>query len=230
MSISRIAALLGAERKTVRRWLRLGRAPSWAKPRRGGVLDAYTAHLDRRRAEGCRNAAQLWRELVGMGFSGRPTTVRVWATRRRKGEPDAAAGGTGARAAAKQPPPASQVARLLMADTGAPAEEERGFIARLLAEAPGLADAVLVAKRLNLLLRRESEEKLDQLLDDAAGTQLAEFAAGLRRDLVAVQAALDTPWTTGPAEGQINRIKTIKRSMYGRAGFQLLRARVLNAA
>ena len=68
------------------------------------------------------------------------------------------------------------------------------------------------------------------MLEDAAATQLAEFAANLRRDLAAVQAALDTPWTTSPAEGQINRIKTIKRSMYGRAGFQLLRARVLQAA
>jgi len=56
------------------------------------------------------------------------------------------------------------------------------------------------------------------------------FAASMRRDLPAVQAALDLPWTTSPAEGQINRIKTIKRSMYGRAGFQLLRARVLHAA
>jgi transposase len=80
------------------------------------------------------------------------------------------------------------------------------------------------------LLRRESEEGLDQVLVDAAGTPLAEFAANMRRDLAAVQAALDTPWTTSPAEGQINRIKTIKRSMYGRAGFQLLRARVLKAA
>ncbi len=230
VSISRIAAMLGADRKTVRRWLRLGHAPLWAKPRRGGVLDAYAAHLDQRWAEGCRNAARLWRELVATGFPGRSATVRAWATRRRKGEPDAAVGGIGARSAAKQPPPASQVARLLMADTDALAEEEQGFVARLLAEAPGLADAVAAAKRLNLLLRRKSEESLDQLLDDATGTQLSEFAAGLKRDLAAVQASLDTPWTTSPAEGQINRIKTIKRSMYGRAGFPLLRARVLNAA
>jgi transposase len=52
----------------------------------------------------------------------------------------------------------------------------------------------------------------------------------LRRDLGAVQAALDLPWTTSPAEGQVNRIKTIKRTMYGRTGFPLLRARVLAAA
>lgn len=68
------------------------------------------------------------------------------------------------------------------------------------------------------------------MLGAAAGTSLAEFAASLRRDVAAVQAALDLPWTTSPAEGQINRLKMIKRTMYGRAGFQLLRARVLHAA
>ncbi len=78
--------------------------------------------------------------------------------------------------------------------------------------------------------RRHSEAKLGKVLEDAANTPLAEFAAGLKRDLAAVQAKLDTPWTTSPAEGQINRIKTIKRSIYGRAGFDLLRARVLQAA
>ena len=87
-----------------------------------------------------------------------------------------------------------------------------------------------MAKRLNRLLRRTSEEGLGRPLDDAAGTPLAAFASGLRRDMDAIQAALDLPWTTSPAEGRINRIKTIERSMYGRAGFQLLRARVLNAA
>ena len=114
-----------------------------------------------------------------------------------------------------------------MADTDALPEAEQAFVARLLAEAPAPANAVAVAERLNRLLRRKSEEGLGRPLDDAAGTPLAEFASGPRRDMDAIQAALDLPWTTSPAEGQINRIKTIKRSMYGRAGFQLLRARVL---
>ncbi len=194
------------------------------------MLDAYAAHLDRRWAEGCRNAAQLWRELAGLGFTGRPTTVRAWAGRRRKGGPEDGADGAGAERVARQPPSASRIARLLMADAKALPEAERGFIARLLAEAPWLADAIAIAKRLNLLLRRRSKESLGKVLEDAAATQLAEFAANLQRDIIAVQAALDTPWTTSPAEGQINRIKTIKRSMYGRAGSQLLRARVLHAA
>ena len=85
-------------------------------------------------------------------------------------------------------------------------------------------------KRLNLLLRKKSDETLAKVLDDAAGTVLQDFAASLRRDLAAVQAAVDLPWTTSPAEGQINRLKMLKRTMYGRAGFDLLRARVLHTA
>ena len=81
-----------------------------------------------------------------------------------------------------------------------------------------------------VLFRRKSQESLDAVLADAAGTPFAEFAANIRRDLAAVQATLDLPWTTSPAEGQINRLKMLKRTMYGRAGFPLLRARVLHAA
>jgi len=68
------------------------------------------------------------------------------------------------------------------------------------------------------------------VLDTAVDTPLEEFADSLRRDLAAVQAALDLPWTTSPGEGQINRLKMLKRTMYGRPGFPLLRARVLHAA
>ncbi len=83
---------------------------------------------------------------------------------------------------------------------------------------------------MNGLLRRKTSESLTQILDAAAGTSLRDFAASLRRDLTAIQAALDLPWTTSPVEGQINRLKMLKRTMYGRAGFQLLRSRVLHAA
>jgi transposase len=107
---------------------------------------------------------------------------------------------------------------------------EQAFISAFLAQAPKLANGIAVAKRLNLLLRRRSQESLAAILADAAGTPLAEFAASLRRDLTAVPAALDLPWTTSPAEGQINRLKMLERTMYGQAGFQLLRARVLHAA
>ena len=119
---------------------------------------------------------------------------------------------------------------MLMTDDDKLTETEQTFTAALLAEAPQLADAIALAKRFSQLLRRNSTDTLKKVLADAAGTLLEAFAASLNRDFAAVQAALDLPWTTSPAEGQINRLKMLKRTMYGRAGFQLLRARVLHAA
>ena len=80
------------------------------------------------------------------------------------------------------------------------------------------------------MVRDKDEGRLDAWLDAAAASGLAPFARGLRQDLPAVRAALVLPWSTSPVEGQINRLKTIKRQMYGRAGFALLRRRVLAAA
>jgi len=229
-SILRIAAQLGTERKTIRRWLQAGGASLWRKPPRGGVLAPYCDHLERRWAEGCRNAALLWRELVHLGFAGRYGTVRSWAGQRRKTDPQIATKHASAGVLGGQPPSSRHVARMLMTDPDMLPGVEQAFISALLAQAPELANGIAIAKRLNLLLRRKSQESLVAVLADASSTPLAEFAASLRRDLAAVQAALDLPWTTSPAEGQINRLKMLKRTMYGRAGFQLLRARVLHAA
>jgi len=156
--------------------------------------------------------------------------VRSWAGKRRKADPSIAAGQASAGVLGGQPPSSRHLARLLMADTEALPEGEQAFVSALLQQAPELASGVAIAKRLNLLFRRRSQEGLDAVLADAAATPLAEFAANIRPDLAAVQAALDLPWTTSPAEGQINRLKMLKRTMYGRAGFPLLRARVLHAA
>ena len=80
----------------------------------------------------------------------------------------------------------------------------------------------LLAKRLNLLFRHKSQESLGAVLADSAGTPLAEFAASLHHDLAAVQAALDLPWTTSPAEGQINRLTV---SIRPRPRWQVVRPR-----
>ncbi|MCB8883790.1 transposase [Acidisoma cellulosilytica] len=67
------------------------------------------------------------------------------------------------------------------------------------------------------------------LLEIGETTPLARFATSLRRDVNAIKNAPATPWTTSPVEGQINKLKMIKRTMHGRAGFQLLRARILHS-
>ncbi len=67
-------------------------------------------------------------------------------------------------------------------------------------------------------------------LEAAAASELGGFVAGLRQDEAAVHATIGEPWSNGAVEGQVNRLKLIKRSMYGRAGLDLLRQRVLHAA
>jgi transposase len=79
------------------------------------------------------------------------------------------------------------------------------------------------------MVRRRSSLSLAEWLAKAEASPCVElrlFGAGLRQDEAAVAAALTEAWSNGPVEGQVNRLKLIKRQMFGRAGFQLLRARV----
>ena len=128
VSISRIAAQLGADRKTVRVWLQAGGPSLWRKPPRAGVLAPYLGRLEQRWAEGCRNAALLWRELARLGFAGRYGTVKSWAGQWRKADPEAAAG-----VASGQLPSSRHVARILMTDPAMLPEAEQAFVSALLA-------------------------------------------------------------------------------------------------
>ncbi len=139
------------------------------------------------------------------------------------------AAGTQCKSSAWVLPSVTRTVRLLLAEETVANTPDAAFVTSLLVKVPALADTVAAAKRLTLLLRRKSEEALATVLDAAGATMLRPFITELRKDLGAVQAALDLPWTTSPVEGQISRLKMIKRTMYGRAGFSLLRARVLHA-
>ena len=116
-----------------------------------------------------------------------------------------------------------------MAGTSGLNAEDELFRVRMLEDEPALGVAITWARQLNAVLRRQVGGNLDELLT-AASTMLARFAAGLRRDFDAINVSLVLPWTTSPVEGQISRPKMLKPTMYGRAGFQLLRACVMNAA
>jgi transposase len=229
-SIKRIADELGTDRKTVRRWLRLGLAPLWQQPSGDSILDPFVDFLTRRWNEGCRNAAQLWRELVQLGFRGRSSTVRHWLGKHHRHAPEQEGLPAGSRPPVWPVPRGYRLARLLMADTATLSAEDKLFKIRLLEDAPALNTAIAWAQQFNALLRHKVAGDLDQLLAAADGTMLARFTTGLRRDFDAINAALKFPWTTSPVEGQISRLKMLKRTMYGRAGFKLLRARVLHAA
>jgi transposase len=226
-SISRISRLLGVDRKTLRHWLQAGAIPSWRQPPRSRMIDGHLSYIEKRWADGCRNATLLWRELTALGFQGRYTVVKTWVAQRRGADMKAAS--TPAESSAWALPSVSRTARLLLAGDAAANTTDATFVAGLLAKVPALADTAAAARRLALLLRHKSEEMLIDVLDAAGATMLKPFITELRKDIGAVQAALDLPWTTSPVEGQISRLKMLKRTMYGRAGFALLRARVLHA-
>ena len=94
--------------------------------------------------------------------------------------------------------------------------------------------AVMMARdlvdRFHALIRKRKPEELDAWIDAARKSSLAAFATGIASDRDAVRAALMHPWSNGQTEGQITKLKLIKRQMYGRANLDLLEARLLNAA
>ncbi len=95
---------------------------------------------------------------------------------------------------------------------------------------PEIASAAALGTEFCTIVRERKVEALPVWLESAQQSGIAElrtFATGLRSDGSAVKAALSLSWSNGQVEGQVNRLKFIKRSMYGRAGFELLRARVV---
>ncbi len=226
LALDGIAAATGLSRSTVKRWLRRDSVPTWRKPRRAGILDAHRGYLERRWREGCRNASALWRELRGRGFTGRPSVVSRWAAGIRRRESVAAR-----RPSPLRVPSGRRLARLLTTEPKELGPDDRRLFALVRTTTPELAEAAELAVAFARMVRDKDGGggRLDGWLDAATASGLASFARGLRQDLAAVRAALVLPWSTSPVEGQINRLKTIKRQMYGRAGFDLLRRRVLTA-
>lgn len=100
----------------------------------------------------------------------------------------------------------------------------------LKAESPSFTAMRQLAMRFRGILRGQQTAPLDAWIDSAIETgipAIMRFARTLRRDIDAVRDAIELPWSNGQAEGQINRLKTLKRAMYGRAEPELLRARML---
>lgn len=127
-------------------------------------------------------------------------------------------------------PSTRRATRLLTIDRASLSDEGRGFIDALLASAPAIQAAADHVRAFSGLVRRREPAAFDAWLEAAAQAGLGRSAAGLRQDRDAVRAAVAEPWSNGPVEGRINRLKLIKRQMFGRANFDLLLQRVLHVA
>jgi transposase len=121
-------------------------------------------------------------------------------------------------------------AALCIKPRGLLADRQARKVDALKQESDAFAKMRHLAMRFNGILRSKRSAPLDPWIDDAIDSELIpimRFARVLRRDIDAVNNAIELPWSNGQAEGQINRLKTLKRAMYGRAGPELLRARML---
>ena len=160
--------------------------------------------------------------MPGRGFEGGKATFYRWSTAHRQ-KP--------ARGVATSPlcwPPSRRVcAWLLSEEPSALDDASQRFLHRLFKRAPELRVAGELARGFDALIRGEDEAALDTWIAAAAGSELEALAKGIGRDIDAV---ITYSWSTSPVEGRINRLKTLKRQMYGRAEYELMRIRMLTAA
>jgi len=245
-SILGIARRLQVSRGTVYRYLR-GQPESAAVRTRyvGSKLDAFLPYLCQRWAEGCHNGKQLWRELRERGYRGSRKMVAIWTQQQRQAPapstpkkylstPLASPGqDTGpASVSAPRPPSSRRASWFLLRDRDTLSAGEQATLAAIQAAVPELAAIQPLVQQFQRLVKERDAAAFSSWRERALGSGLPElcsFVTGLDRDAKAVEAALTLPWSNGPVEGQVNRLKVIKRQMYGRANFDLLRARVLAA-
>lgn len=224
LSHSAIARRLGLSRETVIRWLQHGSFPERrdASPR-VRQLDPFLPHLQERWREGAINAALLYREIRALGYPGTYWQVRDLVQRWRTSEP--LPGRRSRRTASPR-----QSAWMLTLSDEERTPEQRRYLEALAGVWPQVRELERVAREFIGLFRDQDASTIGTWITAAEKTPLRNFARGLFSDLRAIRAAIELPWSNGPTEGHVNRLKTLKRQMYGRAGFDLLRARVLSAA
>ena len=129
-------------------------------------------------------------------------------------------------------PTSKNVAALFVRREEKLSEEQKEYLGRLCASDQALADARRLTRDFAVMVRNLEGEKLDGWLEEAGACEapaMRNFAAGLKKALEAVRAGLTEGWSNGPVEGFVNKLKLVKRQGYGRAGFELLRARMLAA-
>lgn len=220
-SQSEASRQLGVSMRTVQRWLSYGVFPERKHRVFPNSVDAYGSHLDKRYGEGCRNITVLWKELQGRGFEGGSLAVRAW-LRRRFGSPKKMRMGPLPKRSI--PIGHQRIAWLMLkADP-----LKNRYLKALYRASPEISEIAHTARGLFEIIRKRDAAAWPAWLEAAEQSPYARFARHLRRDQAAVAAALQLPWSNGMVEGQIHRLKLLKRQMYGRAGFDLLRLRVLN--
>ncbi len=243
--IGQIARRLDINPTTVRKYFYAESFPERNRRSAGGsILNPYLSYLESRYQEGCQNAMQLWREIREKGYPGTHCQVSKWMSKRRhqgKTIVDHQQNNTKIEiinaanlppAATDKIPSARQLAWLMMCETEQLKQEEQELLLYI-GQNTQVKQIYSLAQRFIQMVKKQQIQQLEEWLKDCKTSGIAmlqSFAARIEQDYAAVRAALETEWSNGQTEGQINRLKSLKRQMYGRANFDLLRKRVLYAA
>ena len=220
-SQSDIARQLDISLRTVQRWMHAGAFPERTVRRYPHSVDAYGAYLDNRWKQGCRNVSQLWRELRQHGYRGQLSSVWNWLQKHRS-ETQRVLAKVPANSHLRTSP--RHTAWLMLKEP----PSAKHYLEELYRASPAVAELGHLGREFFRIVRYRDLPAWPRWIESAKATALHRFANGLMRDQQAVEAALTLPWSNGPVEGQVHRLKLIKRQMYGRASFDLLRLRVLH--
>ena len=204
--------------------------------RRASALDPWVPYLVRQWNEGCRNGKSLYREIRAQGYANSEEVCARFVAQLRRaevnGKPPSSVPRARRGSVAGFSPTSKNVAALFMRREEKLSEEHKEYLGRLCGADGALADARLLTQAFARMTRNLEGGKLDGWLVEAEASKapaMRRFAAGLRKDLPAVRAGLTREWSNGPMEGFVHKLKLLKRQGYGRAGFDLLRARILAA-
>jgi transposase len=228
-SVGAITRQLKINKITVRKYRDMEQFCDQRTTARRSAVEPYRAYVEQRWAEGCTEVKQLWQELQVQGYQGSYKSVwmftRGWKLSRQVAPQAAPAAPT---APARTP---RQAMWLLARAPEELDDEDSAYRDALCQLCPDIAQAYPLVQSFQTMIRTRQVEQLDSWLEQvqASGVrELRRFALGLRQDYAAVRAALEYEWSQGQVEGQVNRLKQLKRQMYGRANFDLLRLRVLH--
>ncbi len=228
MKPKEIARLLDLSQRTVQRWVTAEAFPEAKKRRkRQSCFDDFAPYVLKRWQAGERNGLTLWKEIKEQGYTGTGRTVYRHLETLKQAEVK-----TSANVYRLQKFSANTAIWLFVRDPKTLDEIEREDLAAFCQASATLNRAYGLIQGFFSMVRKREGHRLDAWLLQIAQSDLPElqsFANGIEKDKAAVQAGLTWSINNGPVEGYVNKLKLIKRTMYGRAGFPLLRQRVLHA-
>ncbi len=238
MGIREIQRKLHLSRERIRNYLHTEDLPEYQRRRRSTSLAPYWEEVKQRWQDGCRKGMDLWRAIQAKGYPGtyasfarqiRPLRQKMPPIRKR---PTVRKRMVPSPTPSMHPPTPRQVTWWFARDPEKLEEDQMNSLKKLLENSSDLQQVYSLVQEFREMIHAKKVNELSSWLERAKQAQSSEltyFAIGLEKDLPAVEAALTYAWSNGPVEGHNNRLKMLKRQMYGRAGFDLLRLRVLYA-